>query len=215
MILVVILKMNSLRIVYNLFPLEIELPQVIHGRYSLSKVIELERERNFEVLEPDQEELFENDEREMKTIPLEYISDEENEENFENNEESNEGNNNEEDESYNHQEENVVSNLPSTSQICTTPRLHYGYLPTYGLKSILKNSRSRERSVYIGTERSNQTFPTTSNHYSTNNDGDDESDDLEEIECIQYIKKSRSNAPASPTGSEVDLAIAYKNNLSG
>nr|CAD2207252.1 unnamed protein product [Meloidogyne enterolobii] len=200
-----------------LIPVEIEFPPVIHGRYSQSKVVELERERNFEVLEPDEE--FQNDEREMKTIPLEYISDEENDENFENNEESNEGNNNEEDESYNHQEENVVSNLPSTSQICTTPRLHYGYLPPSnqpsGLKSILKNSRSRERSVYIGTERSNPTFPTTSKYSRTNNDGDDESDDLEEIECVKYIKKPRSSPPPSPTGSEVDLAIAYKNNLSG
>uniref|UniRef100_A0A915MZJ0 Uncharacterized protein n=1 Tax=Meloidogyne javanica TaxID=6303 RepID=A0A915MZJ0_MELJA len=211
--------MNSLRIVYNLFPLEIELPQVIHGRYSQSKLVELERERNFEVLEPDQEQLFENDEREMKIIPLEYISDEEND-NFEENEESNEGNNNEEDESYNHEEENVVNNLPSSSQICTTPRLHYGYLPPSnqpsGLKSILKNSRSRERSVYIGTERSNPTFPTTSKYSRTNNnDGDDESDDLEEIECVKYIKKPRSSPPPSPTGSEVDLAIAYKNKLSG
>lgn len=55
----------------------------------------------------------------MKTIPLEYVSDEEND-NFEENEESNEGNNNEEDESYNHEEENVVNNLPSSSQICTS-----------------------------------------------------------------------------------------------
>uniref|UniRef100_A0A914NHV7 Candidate secreted effector n=1 Tax=Meloidogyne incognita TaxID=6306 RepID=A0A914NHV7_MELIC len=208
--------MNSLRIVYNLFPVEIELPQVIHGRYSQSKLVELERERNFEVLEPDEE--FQNDEREMKTIPLEYVSDEEND-NFEDNEESNEGNNNEEDESYNHEEENVVNNLPSSSQICTTPRLHYGYLPPSnqpsGLKSILKNSRSRERSVYIGTERSTPTFQTTSKYSRTNNDADDESDDLEEIECVKYIKKPRSSPPPSPTGSEVDLAIAYKNNLSG
>jgi len=29
----------------KLFPLEIELPQVIHGRYSQSKLVELERQR--------------------------------------------------------------------------------------------------------------------------------------------------------------------------
>uniref|UniRef100_A0A914NRV5 Uncharacterized protein n=2 Tax=Meloidogyne TaxID=189290 RepID=A0A914NRV5_MELIC len=59
----------------KLFPLEIELLQVIHGRYSQSKLVELERQRNCEVLELEDVK-FES--CQVKTIPLEYEDEEEN-----------------------------------------------------------------------------------------------------------------------------------------
>uniref|UniRef100_A0A1I8BZI0 Uncharacterized protein n=1 Tax=Meloidogyne hapla TaxID=6305 RepID=A0A1I8BZI0_MELHA len=200
----------------NLFPVDIDFPAVLYGKYSQQKFYELERQRNCELLELEPQQLSQDDQHETKIIPLEYTSEEENED-FEDEEDNEEDNNEEEDDDCNKGKDNGVNDLPCTSQ--TTP-INYGFPSCFtqppGLKSILKNSRSREASFYIENEHveDNPTLPTNT-HSTSNEDADDFE---EEIECISYVKnpkKPRLIVPPSPTGSEADLAIAYQNNLSG